>query len=746
MVDVVVEWPIRSIERRKADRNVRPALRGFVVTFPRWSTALALGLFAFVALVVTASATEPLGQKIRISEQAPDGNPAFQAVDPAIAYNTATGGFLHVWAGETDTDDESEIFGRLSGPDGQPQGDSFRISDMGADGDASYGAYSPAVAYNPTADEYLVSWWGDDDAGGLVDEEYEIYVQRLSAGGTEIGGDTRISDMGPDGDPDYNAWFPAVAYNATANEYLVSWHGVDDAAGLAIGETEIFVQRVSAGGTQIGGDTRISDMGPDGDLDYVAGYPAVAYNATANEYLVSWRGVDDTAGFVGEWEIFAQRVSAGGTEIGGDTRISDMGPDGDLDYAADYPAVAYNATANEYLVTWRGDDNTAGLVNDEDEIYVQRVSAGGTEIGGDTRISDMGPDGDLNYTAQEPAVAYNATANEYLVTWWGDDDTAPLVDNEREVFAQRVSAGGTEIGGDTRISDMGPDGDPGYAAYSPAVAYNAAANEYLVSWYGDDDTAPLVNFEFEIWARKVKGGEAPGLTDPVCATPTPIGGSGGGGTLRLTVGQLKINQAIGAAAVRRANAIQTWLEEGIEGRDLCGSSLAPRDLDAGIAITVGSFGPEATVANPRPVNIPAAKDRNAKFTLTATQLAINQRVYAAAIRRANALKARIEGTLTGGDIDDGTLGRDRLRRDLTIISTTGPARAPAKSKTAIKKPGISTAKITPTLTQLRINQRIARGAVIRTNTLRTLLATGLRGENFTDGTITAADLEPPAAP
>ncbi len=716
------------------------------MTFPRWSTALALGLFAFVALVVTASATEPLGQKIRISEQAPDGNPAFQAVDPAIAYNTATGGFLHVWAGETDTDDESEIFGRLSGPDGQPQGDSFRISDMGADGDASYGAYSPAVAYNPTADEYLVSWWGDDDAGGLVDEEYEIYVQRLSAGGTEIGGDTRISDMGPDGDPDYNAWFPAVAYNATANEYLVSWHGVDDAAGLAIGETEIFVQRVSAGGTQIGGDTRISDMGPDGDLDYVAGYPAVAYNATANEYLVSWRGVDDTAGFVGEWEIFAQRVSAGGTEIGGDTRISDMGPDGDLDYAADYPAVAYNATANEYLVTWRGDDDTAGLVNDEDEIYVQRVSAGGTEIGGDTRISDMGPDGDLNYTAQDPAVAYNATANEYLVTWWGDDDTAPLVDNEREVFAQRVSAGGTEIGGDTRISDMGPDGDPGYAAYSPAVAYNAAANEYLVSWYGDDDTAPLVNFEFEIWARKVKGGEAPGLTDPVCATPTPIGGSGGGGTLRLTVGQLKINQAIGAAAVRRANAIQTWLEEGIEGRDLCGSSLAPQDLDAGIAITVGSFGPEATVANPRPVNIPTAKDRNAKFTLTARQLATNQRVYAAAIRRANALKARIEGTLTGGDIDDGTLGRDRLRRDLTIISTTGPARAPAKSKTAIKKPGISTAKITPTLTQLRINQRIARGAVIRTNTLRTLLATGLRGENFTDGTITAADLEPPAAP
>ena len=55
------------------------------------------------------------------------------------------------------------------------------------------------MAYNPTADEYLVSWWGDDDAGGLVDEEYEIYVQRLSADGTEIGGDTQIPNMGPTG-------------------------------------------------------------------------------------------------------------------------------------------------------------------------------------------------------------------------------------------------------------------------------------------------------------------------------------------------------------------------------------------------------------------------------------------------------------------------------------------------------------------------------------------------------------------
>ncbi len=91
-------------------------------------------------------------------------------------------------------------------------------------------------------------------------------------------------------------------------------------------------------------------------------------------------------------------------------------------------------------------------------------------------------------------MAWNLTANEYLVVWSGDDDTAPLVNEEFEIFGQRVDAGGTEIGtNDFRLSDMGPDGNVSFDAFSPAVAWNATANEYLVVWAGDDDTAPLVD-------------------------------------------------------------------------------------------------------------------------------------------------------------------------------------------------------------------------------------------------------------
>ena len=218
------------------------------------------------------------------------------------------------------------------------------------------------------------------------------------------------------------------------------WWGDDDIAPLVNNETEIFGQRVNAAtGAEIGGDFRLSDMGPDGNVFYSAVNPAVAYNNTNNHYLVVWWGDDDTVPLVGgEYEIFGQRVNAAtGAEIGGDFRLSDMGPDGNAAYDAHSPAVAYNNTNNQYLVVWQGDDDTGPLVDDEFEIFGQRVNAAtGAEIGGDFRLSDMGPDGNVNYGAVSPAVAYNSTNDHYLVVWWGDDDIAPLVDNEFEIFGQ----------------------------------------------------------------------------------------------------------------------------------------------------------------------------------------------------------------------------------------------------------------------------------------------------------------------
>ncbi|MDH3725628.1 MAG: hypothetical protein OER93_07805, partial [Thermoleophilia bacterium] len=383
----------------------------------------------------------------------------------------------------------------------------------------------------------------------------------------------------------------------------------------------------------------------------------------------------------------------------------------------------------------------APLVDDEFEVFAQRASASATTLGGRVRVSHMGSDGGAAFSAGPPSLAYNTNGNEYLVAWSGDDDTAPLVDDELEVYAQRLSSAGTEIGRDTRISAMGPDGSITYGALRPAVGYNAAADHYLVAWHGDDDTAPLVDDEFEVYARPVSGSTgSPALAN--CATPPTIRPSGGGRAPVLSPAQLKINQRIGAAAIRRANAIQQWLDAGIVGADLCGGSLPPAELHPGIGFEIDVLRPLATKAAPRPLVIPrAAGSASASFDVTAAQMRINQRVYAAAVRRANALRKRAR-ELTGGDLKDGTLTRDRLRQDLTITALTPASVTTPASTTKLAEPTPDGARFTLTARQLKINQRIAAAAVRRTNEIRVLLGAGLSGDNFVDGSISAVDLAP----
>jgi len=465
-----------------------------------------------------------IGGDFRLSDMGPDGNAAYDADVPAVAYNSTEDEYLVVWRGDDNTaplvDEECEIYGqRVDGATGAEIGGDFRISDMGPDGNTAYDAIAPAVVYNSTGDEYLVVWHGDDDAGTLENDEWEIYGQRVDgATGAEIGAnDFCLSDMGPDGNSFFDAGFPAIAYNSAEDEYLVVWVGEDDTAPLVDNEQEVFGQRVEAAtGAEIGAnDFRLSDMGPDGNTAYGAFTAAVVYNSTGDEYLVVWAGDDNTAPLVlGEYEIFGQRVGgASGAEIGAnDLRLSDMGSD--VLFDAFDPAVAYNSQANEYLVVWQGDDNTFPLVNGEYEIFGQRVNAvTGAEIGGHLRLSDMGPDRDIAYGAQDPAVAYSSTENEYLVVWAGDDNAGALVNGEYEIYGQRVEATtGTQIGGDLRLSEMGPDGNANYDAYAPAVAYNPTSNEYLVVWRGDNDTGALVDEEFEIYGQRLNAATGAELT------------------------------------------------------------------------------------------------------------------------------------------------------------------------------------------------------------------------------------------
>ena len=211
--------------------------------------------------------------------------------------------------------------------------DDRRISDVGGLGDPAFDALQTAVAYNSTNHEYLVVWRADDPDSGPLDEEFEIFGQRIDAtDGAEVGTfDFMISAMGGVGDTGDQARSPAVVYNPLHNEYLVAWEGTEDDQGTIEGEYEIYVQRLDAAtGDPVGtNDQRISAMGGIGNALYHARSPAVAFDPVHDQYLVAWHGSHDQGGQTwGEFEIFVQRLDgATGAEIGiDDQRVSSMSP------------------------------------------------------------------------------------------------------------------------------------------------------------------------------------------------------------------------------------------------------------------------------------------------------------------------------------------------------------------------------------------------------------------------------------
>jgi hypothetical protein len=123
--------------------------------------------------------------------------------------------------------------------------------------------------------------------------------------------------------------------------------------------------------------------------------------------------------------IYGQRLLGSGASAGVGFRLSDVPT-----YSAQ-TATAFNPEAGEYLVLW------SGFAGDQ-EIFLQRVAGNGA-VFGTARLTDMGPEGDSRFRASSPAAVYNPTVDEFFVVWSGDDDTAPLVDDEIEIFGRRYA-------------------------------------------------------------------------------------------------------------------------------------------------------------------------------------------------------------------------------------------------------------------------------------------------------------------
>jgi len=306
----------------------------------------------------------------------------------------------------------------------------------------------PAVVWNNTAREYLVVW---GSGFSFPTPDMEIQGRRVSEAGAALAVDFVIT--GPLAVVNHSA--PAVAWNQTTGEYLVIWS--DDRHPSTRG-SDIYGQRVSAAGERLGPNFRISG----GQATAADAEPAVAWNADANEYLVVWE--DRRNQYTSGPDIFGQRVSAAGDRLGPNFRISAAG----TTMGESNPAMAWNSVADQYLVVWEDlrSRETRGV-----DIYGQLVTSGAKRLGGNFRISGTAA---LRNEAT-PQVAYDRDRNQYLVVWRDNRVAGPAA---MDIYGRRVAANGKRLGADFRISGTAGPLD----AYSPAAAWNAKTDEYLVVW------------------------------------------------------------------------------------------------------------------------------------------------------------------------------------------------------------------------------------------------------------------------
>jgi len=322
---------------------------------------------------------------------------------------------------------------KLSSGGGGPMGLTFPIHD-----ETGLEEVSPAVAYNPDREEYLVVWY--NDRAGCDD----IQGQRMSKGGAPLGGPFFIS-AGCDEDRGY----PDVAYNSGQDQYLVVWEQYESTSG-----SSIQARRVSGNG-QVVDDTDIGIRGPGYNL-YTPAKPAVAYASTSDRYLVVWQETSHPMPIT--YEIVGQRLTETGSSDGSRFTVSQ----GSEIRAT--PDVAYCRTRNEHLVAWR--QASGG----DYDIHARRVAGGGGALGSTVFVSTLGHD------EEDPAVAALPLANQeghYLVAW--EIDTG----SDRGVMARNVAvdSGGNTSFGLYRVVANEPDDE-----VNPAVAGTEGGGRYLMTW------------------------------------------------------------------------------------------------------------------------------------------------------------------------------------------------------------------------------------------------------------------------
>lgn len=459
-----------------------------------WAATFLATLVA-AGVIASAGAYVPDGAPFQVSQHGVlDATPEIE--NAGLAYNSQADEYLAVWVIRSAPPGPNGIFAQRLSATGTRLGAPIPMHDFGFVG--SVRSFGGRVAYNPTANQYLVVW--AQEVPGPASGE-EVYGQRISASGVKEGPPISISHTGTEMDS-LGAYEADVAYSPSTGGYL-SVFTAQTGAG-----TRIAGQALETDGDEVGVNFPIADAG-------TASLPSLAAGP-GDEFLVVWDSHDEDPG--GGSEVAGQRVTAAGAELGTDLRLSETGPEGDPAYDAEFASVAYSPDSGEYLVAWQSD----ALADDKTEVFAQRVTAAGVETGADQRISVSGPPTDPSRYAFVPRLAYSTTADEYLVTWTGNGVPES---GEAEIHGQRLGATALKIGGNFLAGSVGEAGDVNRFGTDARIVFNPVRNEHLVTYWANDSESEA---HLEVWGQRLAPRAAPPEPTGRCAgtVATRVGTAG----------------------------------------------------------------------------------------------------------------------------------------------------------------------------------------------------------------------------
>ena len=104
---------------------------------------------------------------------------------------------------------------------------------------------------------------------------------------------------------------------------------------------------------------------------------------------------------------------------------------------------------------------------------------------------EAGPDGDASFDAVEPAVLYNAAANEYLVAWEGNDDGAGLAPLETEIYKQRIDSSGSDVRAVIRIKLVPVTGSASYIPLNAATLAESSSEPAISAAVSSGAKSPI---------------------------------------------------------------------------------------------------------------------------------------------------------------------------------------------------------------------------------------------------------------